>query len=84
MAKILNKFAGKTVTVSQPDNTGVEGVLTDVDNHGVLIVAETDAGHEINEKVAVYIPHKDIKMIHANEDKNTDKEIFSTERHHLS
>lgn len=79
MANVLNKFVGKTVTVSHIDGSGIAGVVKEIDNHGVLVVTEAETNHEINEKIAVYVPHKDIKLVYAREDDNSksSKELFT-------
>lgn len=70
MNNISNRFLNFVVTVTTTDNKGVVGELVEVDSFGLLVRAEVESEHEIKEKVAVYVPHKDVKMIHAKEDDN--------------
>lgn len=70
MAGIVDKFIGQDVTVSKDDGNGATGKLIKIDTFGVLVMGEVDSQHEVKEKVAIYIPHKNITMIHAREDDN--------------
>ena len=72
MATILNEFEFVDVIVSRGDGQPqVFGKLIQTDNHGILVRAEAETDDQIKEKIAVYVPHKEITMIHAREDENT-------------
>lgn len=70
MAGIIDKFVGFEVAVHRTEGQAVIGKLTKIDGFGLLVIAEVESDHEVKEKIAVYIPHKNVDMVHAREDEN--------------
>lgn len=81
---ITDKFIDFLVVVTRTSGQAVVGELIETDNFGVFVRAEVESDHEVKDKIAVYIPHKDITMIHATEADNFHMiEHFSHEYNNL-
>lgn len=71
------------VVVTMP-KSALEGRLVAVDPHGVLVrIDKPNSTDEIPEKFGVFVPHKNIELVHVTEngniknvDENNYKEIF--------
>jgi small nuclear ribonucleoprotein (snRNP)-like protein len=80
MKSILGKFIGFNVVIAQTNGVGISGELIEIDQFGITVLGHVDSDHEVKEKVAVYIPHKNIDYVSAREDSNqNNKELLSYE-----